>query len=255
MGAASISSFLRPGYPILSSDFSGNYYSHIYRGPTSTLQANLPVPGAEWTTGYYVRAASIQPLDNTLISEMVVESTVENSPGVVSIGPVANNEFPFYEIEWLGFEKSLRVHPAFQAFSVTVWQGIDAWINEDDTTARSQFSYWPRDKDGAVTVSVTVALNSDQQTFATLYNKGVESYVDYLPLARKTSLYQSTTSITADAVGQKIAGTPFSDVPSGYVWQKTGDRSSKQGRGFKWTKTEEWTGALTILVDVDDVFI
>lgn len=255
MGAVSIADYLRPNYPVKTFDFTGNHLTHIYRGPTSALEASMPAAGDEWTTGYYVQSTSINPLENTDQSELVVDSIIEGSPGVLTLGPVSNNEFPFYEIEWLSYEKSLRAHPYFDGLTVTGWQGIDAWIDEEDTTARSQYAYYPRAADGSVTVSTTVGLDATQQKFAELYNKGIESYNDYLPVARKTSLYQSTTSITSASVGQKIGGDPFTGVPSGYQWQKTADRSSKQGRGFKWTKVEEWTGALTIALDVDDIFI
>lgn len=261
MGAVSIADYLRPNYPVLTFDLAGNRYTHVYRGPTSELSASMPAAGDVWVSGYYVQSATISPLENTDQSELVVDSLVEGSPGILTLGPVTNNEFPFYEIEWLSYERSLRAHPAFSGFTLTVWQGIDAWIAEEDTVARSQYAYWPRDKDGTTTVAAAVTLSEDDMPggspvdFATLYSQGVESYTDYLPVARKTSLYFSSTKPPSAAIGQKIVGDPFTGVPSGYEWQTTGDRASKQGRGFNWTRVEEWTGAKTIVVDSDEIFV
>ena len=50
---------------------------------------------------------------------------------------------------------------------------------------------------------------------------------------------------TKPATGVQVAwGDPFTGVPTGYEWIKTGDSATKQGRGYRWTKVEEMDRAL-----------
>jgi hypothetical protein len=257
-----IADYLAQGYPEEITDRTGTFNRYFYRGPTTTLEAAKPAYADEWpaSSGQYVRQVGIRPLEDADYSEMTVDAGFDGTPGTLSTAEVTSNEFPFLEVDWVPFEKDLRAHPAFADMTEALWQSVDNWIAETDSAARAAFQYYERDKDGVPTGSVqtlsaTPAPDNSPQDFATLYLKGVKSYTDRLPVARKTSIYEGQTKPSTGGAGQKIVGDPFTGVPSGYEWIKTGDKASKQGRGYRWTKVEEWTGAQTILVDVDEIFL
>lgn len=256
-----IADYLKQGYPEKVTDRTGEFWAYVYQGPTTTLESAAPAYGDEWpaSSGRYVRQVRIRLLEDPDYSELTVESGYDGTPGTLTTGEVTNNEFPILEVTWVGFEKSLRAHPAFADFTAEQWQEVDDWIRETDSDARRQLKYYKRDKDGVATGSVielddTASPDGSPQTFATLWLNGVQAYIDYLPVARKTSVYEGQTKPATGGAGQKIVGDPFTGVPSGFEWQKTGDTATKQGRGYRWTKVEEWTGAKTILLDVDEIF-
>ena len=241
-------------------DTSGNGMRHTYRGTSSDLTTNRPAVGDDWN-GLEVVSTSLRQIGMSLRYELVVEARISGS-GVVSIGSTAitNNEFPLLELDNMEVEKSLRQHPAFASFVETDFQAIDLWIAETDSEQRKLFKYWKRDANGNTTgtvqtLSTTLAPDNSQQDFAALYLLGVEAFSDHAPIARKTSLFKGTTAPTTTDIGQKIVGDPFTGVPSGYTWVKKADRATKQGRGFFWTRVEEWIGAREVLLDKDEIFI
>lgn len=256
-----IGDYLLPGYPEKIRDRTGEFWSYIYRGPKTTLEAAEPAYGDEWpaSSGLTVRISRINYLEDADYAELTVESGYDGTPGTLTTGEVTNNEFPFYEVTWTAFEKSLRAHPAFADFTDEMWQSIDDWLAETDSDQRRQFKYYKRDSNdqptGSVqTLSATASPDNSPQDFAALWLAGVQSFIDYLPVARKTSVFEGQTKPVSGGCGQKIVGDPFTGVPSGYEWQKTADTATKQGRGYRWTKVEEWQGAKTILLDVDEIF-
>jgi len=141
-----------------------------------------------------------------------------------------------------------------------MWTSIDQWEKETDITAKANFQYYNRNKDGEAvgslqTLSTTNVPDKDMQDYAKLRLKGVEAFLDAAPVARKTRRFRGWNAPSTGDAGQKIGGDPFTGVPSGYEWLKTVDRSSKQGYGTEWLQQEEWTGARLILLDKDSIYI
>ena len=189
-------------------------------------------------------------------SEMVVECATYNLTGSTEI---TNNEFPIYEIEWVSSTRSIREHPSLSGYTAADWATLEAWEAETDTAARQSLQFYKRDKENQVigtiqTLDSTNSPGASLQDVALLVLRGIASYTDFHPVARKTSLFQGSDKPTSGDAGLVIGGDPFSGVPSGYSWRKTAHRDTKQGQGFRWTRVEEWEGATDWLVDRDNIF-
>lgn len=257
--------YYKPGGPSPSADFGGGYVMYEYIGPHATLGTNCPKVNDGWgPDGWPVsRILGPKKIYKSVLSELTIEIRSPDYNAVASVAAslaINNAEFPVVEIEELAVEKSLRKHPAFKEATVDMWVSMDAWLNEKNNTARAAFQYYNRNEAGTVvggvqTLSTTNCPDKSMQDFAKLWLNGVESFTDYLPLARKTSLFYGQTCPITDAIGTKISGDPFSAVPSGYEWLLSSSRAQKQGRGFYWTLNEEWTGAIQILLDATTIYV
>lgn len=284
--------YLVRGYPQNRAEDAGVRNVYLYRGPTSTLQSfalTYPV-NRMYLDGMPVASIELIPLENPLYSEMTVETflprgqpaiptgsgaesgllpppeinptsplppqtSVQKTVGEVRRGAAGvSDEYPFYEIDSTQVEKPLLQHPAFAAFTATQLLGCRAWDDETDTTAKASYQFWNRDKDGN-TVGSIQTLDSDQQKYAQLRLYGTEAFLDFAPLARKTSKFFGNTMPDIDDCGQKAGGDPFTGVPSDYEWLKIGDRAAKQGEGSDWIRVEEWQAARKILIDKDEIFL
>lgn len=181
----------------------------------------------------------------------------------VTVGPpaeVTDGQYPFYEIEWTQQEKALKQHPAFADLTPAEWTAVDFWEKETDLAAKAAFQYYARNKDneaiGAIqTLSTTPSPDNSQQDYAKLRLFGVDSFLDFAPVARKSSRFRGWNAPETSDAGQKVGSDPFDGVPIGYLWLKSADRSSKQGAGSEWMRQEEWLGARIILLDKDEIFI
>jgi hypothetical protein len=250
-----------PGSPEISDSSSGRGFRYTFRDDYGTLEANRPSIGEDWGGGF-VTAAILRQLGRSDIGEMIVETiSPDVTTSVIGSSQIINDEFPLLEIDNESVQKSLRSHPCFNWFDEEAWQAIDDWMNETDSAQRKAFKYFERDREGAPVGSVKTLSASagsgqkSQQVFAALTQKGITDYLDYAVIARKTSLYIGSTPPVVDLIGQKISGDPFSGVPSGLEWICRGDRVTKQGRGFFWTRVQEWVGVLEVAVDRDDIFV
>lgn len=272
---------LKADYPQLVNDETGVRRVYVYLAPLSSLT----VPGYKTIyEGHPVDRASMQTVDVSNWGELTIETlekapqldddaqvtdTPEGSDGDITEPPaptsgpaaqVENDQYPFYEIEWVQLEKALRQHPAFAEFTPTDWTAIDLWEKETDVAARAAFQYWNRDKEGLAvgdlqTLGASAEPDKSPQVYAKLRLLGVESFLEFAPVARKTSRYRGNSAPATDDAGTKVGSDPFDGVPADYEWLKTADRSSKQGFGIEWLRQEEWTGAVTILLDKREVFI
>lgn len=260
MSYAAIVNYQVPGSPEDIKDVTGALKRFVYRKDSSTLTTNRPAAGDDWN-GLEVRRTSLVQVGRSTTWELTVDAANDDAaPSTLGSAAVSNQEFPVLELDFEPVERSLRQHPGFSSFVEADFQALDLWIAETDSEQRRIFKYWKRDSEGAKTgtiqtLSTTISPVNTQQQFASLYLLGVETYTDYAPVARKTSLYKGTGKPTSADIGQVIVGDPFTGVPSGYTWLKRADRAVKQGRGFTWTRVEEWIGAREILVDKDEIFL
>lgn len=245
--------YLRPGYPKQSVDVNSSRWTYVFRGPTSTISPLRPAVNSAFD-GHLVERTSIEELDNPSHSEVVVET------GQAFVLPttvaVADEQFPYYEIDQVQIEKNLRQHPAFIDFTAAQWIAVDAWDHEPDNAQRSVFKYWERDKQGepiGSVITLTGTTSTGPKGFAVLRLLGVESFLDFAPVVRKTSKYRGNAAPSSADAGQKVAEPTY--APEGYEWLKTADRVSKTGtKSNEWTRQEEWTGARKVLLDKDELF-
>lgn len=82
-------------------------------------------------------------------------------------------------------------------------------------------------------------LTEEEQAWAKLVLKGVESYLEYAPVVSRVRAYKGRPYVEAPG---KRENPPEGGV-SGYEYLKTADRLT-QNEDRTWTRTEQWTGAL-----------
>lgn len=285
---------LKPGYPKHTADDTGVRNEYVYFDLTSTLKTTaLAYPvNRTYIDGMPISRSALERVELSDYSTLTIETflpkgqtgipsgsggidgtgvlpppeknpssplskqtSAERTVGEVRRGASGvDDEYPYYEIDWTQNEKQLKQHPVFADFTADQFNQLEMWDKETDGAARIAFQFWVRDKDGAVVGSVQT-LDSDQQKYARLRLLGVEAFLDFAPIARKTSRFSGNTTPETSDAGQKSGSDPFTDVPEGYEWLKIGDRSAKQGEGSDWMRVEEWQGARKILLDKDELFL
>lgn len=258
---SNILTYLTPGQPEPFIDQGGVGISYEYIGPLTTLQTNTPNFNDDWNGLPVLRVTGPTVMYKSAMGKMIIEVKQIDSAAVIAAGlaQITGAEFPLQEVEEEPVEKSLRQHPAFATMPAADWNAVDLWQVETDSAARAAYQYWIRDDNGKKTGSIqTLSLtnqpNNNAQDYARLFLMGADTFVDYLPVASETKLYYGQDKPTVGPIGTKISGDPFSSVPSGYEWVLSAYRSTKQGRGFYWTVTRKWTGAIKVLYDSTTIY-
>lgn len=272
---------LKENYPQSTSSSEGCLRTYVYRAPTASLPQ---ISYGIIYLGHPVQTSTKEQVGLSSLYELTIV-TLQRTPALdgdgiiiddpegdegsiyiappVTVGPpaeVVDGQYPFFEIEWAQTEKALKFHPAFASSTVAEWAAIDAWEKETELQQKAIFKFYYRDKEnsttgGLQTLGATGLPDSSQQDYAKLRFFGVESFLDFAPVARKSSRFRGWNAPETSDAGQKVGSDPFTGVPSGYLWLKSADRSSKQGFGNEWIRQEEWLGARIILLDKDEIFI
>lgn len=152
---------------------------------------------------------------------------------------------PLQEVYWLQVERDLIQHPRYQsggakALSTANQQQIALWMEQTNPTKKQSFIWEEKNAQGAVVNYGT--LSAAAQDFAGKILKGIDSYLEFTPVA--TSITFSRTKPSTTRTCGKRVSKPFSACPDGYVWLRTEDRHGRTGRHGKWQRTQSWTGAL-----------
>lgn len=261
MSYSAIAAYLIPGHPARSDTESsvGNLY--VYRGPTSTLETNRPAVGDSWADSRPVASVRIQEFNTASgISELVVQ-TATNVTYSGSLGSPAVEQTS-YGLRWRPVVKPLEVHPDFQtggtyALDATARRCIIGWRAEQDSTLKTQYKFRQLNSNGTPGAIVDIAaLSANALEFIKLSEKGVEEYVDYMPVWRKRSIYKGSSAPDGGAIGQ--AGAPSGPIPSSitstYKFVKSNDEVERIGSSFRWRRDEEWEGSKQVYADRDDIF-
>jgi len=256
MADESIITYKKPGFPKKSLG-QKNYSTSIeYVGPTATLEAAMPAIGATWGdyTGY-VQSRDIEPIEGTAgYSDLKIVVAYEFSGSDTTFGEAKEIT---YEIEWAPQAKSLLEHPQFRmggagANVLSKQDVIDIgfWENEQDATLKEAYQY----NELAATGSGAVAeLTASGKLYCAGLMLGQDYWDDFAPVARKNTTYVNGPP-TSSTAGKKDTPSGFPNLPTGYEWRKSADRSVRAGGQNRWERTEEWTGAKTILVDRDAIY-
>jgi hypothetical protein len=242
MAAESIITYLKPNFPKKGVN-GGSYSTQLeYIGPYGTLLAASPAIGAAW--GDYEGTAdtvSIEPISGTspLKGELVV-TMVRNFEAGSSGGTPGTSKEITYEVEWTAVQRPLAEHPEFRStgtypLDATALEGIAVW--ENDKTAENR-----------------ALLSSSAEKYAQGIDLGIRTYDDFAPILIKTTSYVNGPPSTSDAGSKDTAPAGFPNLPSGYEWVKSADRSLKSGRRNKWERSEQWTGAIKVLVDKNELY-
>lgn len=203
--------------------------TRIYRAPYDVALSQRPT-----------LSATMPDLDASLAIEGVQLTKKAGGIGemIVTLGtipfagfPGSGQPEPVYEIEWTQIQKRIEQHPKFSDIDRALLAKIEDALSERDDAKRD---------------ALLAEIAADEKAIL-LYEKklkGVDSYLIFAPVARRTSY----TRLKPNTGGCGQVGAPPGAIgaPSGYEWLKTADRCIKQGRW--WERVEEWTGA----EDVDD---
>lgn len=270
-------SYIRPGYPRRSNSDSGDRTEIQYVGPASALKLTTadeispgvsgtrPVAGQAWSPyNGRVSISEYEPLPGTNPEYGIVTIACEIAYGVSS-GVTGTAQETSYEIEWVEVSRPLAEHPKFRVGGGGTYALVESdlvqiqqWREEQDTAQRALFNYYARDKNG-VPSSTLSNLNSKQIVYCKFLLAGVETYTDFAPVARKSTTYVGGPPATSDAGSLEGGPTPtdpsgFPNLPSGWQWLKSADRSLRSGGQTRWVQTEEWTGAQKVLLDKNDLY-
>lgn len=243
---------LRPDYPKTQTDSTGVRRTYVMRGLKTVIDP-LKVGIGSMFQGYPVDRTSEDAISTSGWIDYTVE-TYYTFPQATS--QVDDDQYPFYEIDQVQIEKSLKQHPAFASFVAADWQAVNAWDNEMDMALKAAYQYYLRDKENSPVGSVqtlTGTTTTGQKAYAALRLRGVESFLDFAPVVRRTTKYRGNSAPSSADAGQKTSAPSY--APAGYEWLKTADRVSKQGvKSIEWIRQEEWTGARKVLLDKDEIF-
>lgn len=244
--------YIQVGYPRENGNTGsiGNIYK--YRGPSATLLANKPIVGTAWADSRPVSQAEYAEFSAASgIAELVVTTALVY--GGTVIGNVL--EEVVYELQWRPVVKPLEVHPYFDGSLVGAQlKHLLGWRAELDPTLRSQYKYKALDSNGDPSSTTTTIGAGPALDFITLSLKGVEEYVDYMPVWRKRSMYRGSYAPGTGSVGD-LATPSGSGYPSGYEWVKSADTVERIGRSSKWKRDEEWEGCIEVLVDRSSIYL
>lgn len=247
-----LTDFLRPDYPKLSTDSTGVRRTYVFRGLKTAIDPVRVSPGMMFA-GNPVDRTGEEPIATSGWIDYTVE-TFYTFPQATE--QVDDDQYPFYEIDQVQIEKNLRQHPLFAAFSNADWLAVNAWEDEIDQSLKQAYQYYIRNKDGesdGSLLTLTGSATVGQVAYARLRRLGVESYLDFAPVVRRTTKYRGNAAPSSADAGQKTTAPSY--APTGYEWLKTCDRVSKQGtRSTEWLRQEEWTGARKVLIDKDGIF-
>ena len=150
---------------------------------------------------------------------------------------------PQYEVDWSGVEQAVEKHPMFKSlFPDPASPG--QWTTAQNT-AYNDFIQWENATDSATKASNYTKLTSGFQQLAQIKMRGTTSYIVPAPIARITTLTLSMAGVSA--CGTVTDSVPdFPELPNGYQWLATADRSTRTGKWGKWQRVQEWTGAQSI---------
>lgn len=244
MAAESIISYKKLKHPEYRVSDSSVRTDIDYVGPYDTLFATLTselLRGQGW--GDYpglVSDISIRSIEGTNPAQGELTVSVEYAL------TVDGSDFGFesgtktgvvYEIDWTVIGRPLIEHPVFRSGGRLALSSVDL----------TNIAEWEKDR-GGIWVGEE---NVDKYIEGVL--QGIESWDDFAPVLTKTTSYTGGPPPTSEA-GQKDNPAGFPNIPTGYEWIKSADRSLRTGARDKWDRTEQWLGSKKVLVDRDEVF-
>ena len=258
MANESIYSSRKPGFPKDSED-EGSYGVIIeYVGLDSVLRPAMPGIGDAW--GEYdgrVTSVSIDPEPGSLYSTLTVSCSSKFDTSTSEQGTKLENETS-YEIDWVDVQRSLFEHPVFAAggareLSSEDKSAIESWKNNPDTDYKPIFIYVQDGDYSEGVTSLDPELSTNAKYLATGILKGIEYWVDKVPIARRTDTWVNGPP-PAGSAGQKEEPIGFPNLPPGYEWIRDADRALRAGGQNTWSNETSWIGSRKVLIDVDEIY-
>ena len=257
MAAESIYGKRRPGFPKKSTD-SGSYRTYIeYTGLQTALIAAAPDTGDAW--GDYlgsVTVSDLEPIENTVYAILSITCELQFGGSGAEMGD-GEKKASIAEIDWVDVQRSMYEHPEFTingagAYKLTSKDisEIKLWQAEGDSELAKDYKFTIKSASGSNTEST---LSNNAKMFARGLEQGIEFFVDKAPVARLSESYVGGPGPTSVA-GQKDTPDGIPNLPTGYEWVRSADRSLQQGDRSKWQRDIEWTGAEKVLADSKNIY-
>lgn len=203
----------------------------VKQGLYADLKGKVPAKGSTYD-GLTVVSAELSPAKGGMAT-LTVTGTDESAARYTGQN---NDPGVCYEVEMAQIEKPILCHRRFTPYA----EQLAAW-NAADPALRAEFKY--KDAAGDEQILGGVALEA-----AKLILRGVESYLVFSPVARKTTNSSKSAVKAFGAIGGRcgrIDSPPAklrSMVAGDWEWLKTADRAVETGGGGS-QRIEEWTAA------------
>ena len=207
----------------------------LYSGPYTALRAARPSIGQLVSIvggGQRVDEVEIYPREAGKAGAGFMQVTLRGATPTSLVIDGAVDETRD-EVEWVPVEKPLETHAYFRGSLTSADLGkIAAW------------------KDASTEAERTAAYADTSGKARDYLDKliaGVESWTAYAPVIRRTTV--GAKRLDVSACGTR-GGVPSGLAISGYTFVRTADRAVRQGRGGKWERVQEWTGAEYVDADL-----
>jgi hypothetical protein len=159
--------------------------------------------------------------------------TVTLTPHPIPSQDAKEDEISTIELEWMELQKKIETHPRY-AQAVGISSAGPKELTDEDVQA---IDLW-KNSSGADRAKNFNALSVNAKDLASKILRGVESYVVFYPVVRRTTPIGKAPSSASPG---KIENPPPEIRISGYQFLKTADRFIR--KGTHWSEVEEWTGA------------
>jgi hypothetical protein len=251
---------LEHNFPVSEETESGSKVTWSYQGPESILDPGKPAIGTTGWGGFSGAVTNVryEPMtEHSAVPQarLIVEAEQKFDAGGGIIGALAETS---YEIEWVSVSEDVRRHVLFANLTEAKWSDLRAWEDEQDPTLRKDLKYNKKDSSGNPTgtiVTLSTTWSSAELKLPRLILQGVESFALYSPVIRRIRSYVGGPPPTSSAGLKENPPGGFPSLPSGWEWIKSADRSIRQSRLSRWTRSEEWTGVDKVLLDRSNVYL
>lgn len=198
----------------------------VKRGKFADLAAIQPAKGVELVTGFVVEQSTLEG-EKGGMGKLVIslrEKDVSTTGGK-PLGAIDST----IEVDMAQLEKPLMMSPKIESDGTPV--EIEKWRNAD-LADRVLYKYR---EDGN---PEPIPLNTEALKYAKMILKGIETWLDFVPVVTRMSTYKSRPD--PEDIGK--IDTPPVTVPGTWQYLKTADRCVQQA-DKKYFRTEQWTGA------------
>jgi len=221
-------------------------------------------------TGRYEKLLATMPSNGATIAGFgsllrVVHVKVKRSGGAkgtmtvtlerdsIGVQPDSELDTPTLEIEWTRIEKALENHPKFDDIHDDHKEQVSEYFGKSDANSRRKIYLAlvavAGEEDGGPVTSIATSA-ACALILIDLKNIGVDSYIVYTPIIRRTTK-KSVAPLTGTCATAILSSADLeeelgAEVPAGYEYLKTADRGTRSGSASRWQRIEEWTGATTV---------
>jgi hypothetical protein len=266
-----MANYLKPGFPEREVTENSVRYNYEYIGPDSAL--NTPLPGSI-IAGRPVVSSRKKPVPGTDLAELFItsetavlidpdtgdeiidetteeEKTEEEESGSSDSTTYPARSAPVISVDWVALEHQIRAHPELAEMTAYDSASVEKWEKETDPDLKGafKFSVAGGSPESAVTLSALA------QKLARCINRGVDTYQDFHPVVRRSTIYRGSMPGTDSIVGNGIVGGAPPGAPAGWTYVQTADSVTGAIHGGQWERNEEWTGMKELLVDSENILI